>query len=224
MWVGGTSHVKYIYSSENNLNELILFTLCGTTGSKAGHIWQQGPHPLTQCEDPRKFPIPSNKYTTREQVLGGDMNSRGSLGSVWSRKWMCVDMRAISRTTTASGSGEQMASPPPHTYTHVVRLRGWQCVAHVWMLYIVYAEKYPTYSLKTAPLPRLAKPVSLTHSVCVYKSISCLSVYNKQYVTRWASGSAHYFSLLPAQLHSGISPAVLDMVVGEHMSGLERGQ
>lgn len=114
--------------------------------------------------------------------------------------------------------------PHTHTYTHVVRLRGWQCVAHVWMLYIVYAEKYPTYSLKTAPLPRLAKPVSLTHSVCVYKSISCFSVYNKQYVTRWASGSAHYFSLLPAQLHSGISPAVLDMVVGEHMSGLEQGQ
>lgn len=161
---------QIIYSSENNLNKLILFTLCGTPGSKAGHIWQQGPHPLTQCEDPRKFPIPSNKYTTREQVLGGDMNSRGSLGSVWSRSECVLTWEPYQGRPQLQVHGNKWQAPPPHTYTHVVRLRGWQCVALVWILYIVYAEKclkYPTYSLKTVPLPRLAKPASLTHSVCV---------------------------------------------------------
>lgn len=113
----------------------------------------------------------------------------------------------------------------PHTHTHTyVRLR-WKCVVHVWTLYIVYADKclkYPTYSLKTAPLPpRLAKPTSLTHSACVYLSIFCLSAYNKQYVTCWASGSVHYLSLLPSPLHSGMSPY---LVVGEQVSGLEQGK
>lgn len=111
----------------------------------------------------------------------------------------------------------------PHTYTHVVRLR-WQCVVHVWMLYIVYADKclkYPTYSLKTAPLPRLATPAE-AFSLCIHVYILPLCIH-KQYVTCWASGSAHYLSLLPLPLHSGVSPAVLDMVVGEQCLDWSRG-
>lgn len=108
---------QIIYSSENNLNKLILFTLCGTPGSKAGHIWQQGPHPLTRCEDPRKFPIPSNKYTTREQVLGGDMNSRGSLGSVWSRSECVLTWEPYQGRPQLQVHGNKWQAPHTHIHT-----------------------------------------------------------------------------------------------------------
>lgn len=146
-----------------------LYTVRNSRIKSRSHLAAR-PTPTDTVWGPPKVSHTKQQVHNKGAGAGWGYEQQGKSWQCVKSQWMCVDMRAISRTTTASGSWEQMASPPTHTYTHVVRLRGWQCVALVWMLYIVYAEKclkYPTYSLKTVPLPRLAKPASLTHSVCV---------------------------------------------------------
>lgn len=96
---------------------------------------------------------------TKQQVhnkgagAGRDTNSRGGT----SRK--CVKSQVNGWEPHQGGPQLQAhGNKWQATHTYVVRLR-WQCVVHVWMLYIVYADKclkYPTYKPEGCSLTKIS--------------------------------------------------------------------